>query len=46
MADIFSKKEHQENEARFHAWFISWMNYDKVMDKELEIEETADENEY
>jgi len=46
VADIFSKKEHQENEARFHAWFISWMNHDKVMDKELEIEETADENEY
>ena len=41
--DSFSRRAHRENEARFHEWFLTWMNNDRSLDVDCEKGRMDDE---
>ncbi|MBR5175180.1 MAG: hypothetical protein IKW89_04540 [Bacteroidales bacterium] len=42
--DTYSKRAHLENEARFHHWFLSWMDTDRSLSGDCKKEGGDDEN--
>ena len=42
--DTYSKRAHLENEARFHHWFLSWMDTDRSLSGDCKKEGRDDEN--